>query len=535
MNDDKTLTKMPHFDGHYGHWSKLMGLWSLVENGCEKPVQGTRLTEAQQASLDDATTKDYQVKHYLFQALDRTVFEQILDRSIAKSVWDSMKRKFGGNDKVKKTLLNSLRREFEVLSMRKDEIINEYFAKVMTISNKMRSNGEDMSDSKIVQKIPRTLIEKFTYVVVSIEVSKNTDNMSIDELQTSLVVHEQKFRMVYSEDEDQVLKVDSGSGTRGRGRSSRGKGRRRGRIAFNKATYECPKWNKEANYAEVEEDEDELLLMAYDELHENKGSDVWFLDLGCSNHMCGNQGMFSSSDTTFSHTVKLGNNTKMKVIGKGVVKLVLKGISYIIGDVYCVPELQNNLLSVGQLQEKGLGLLFKDGLCSIYHPQKGKMAESIMSANRMFKLITDSPITVKEEKCLQISTTDQSKLWHHHYGHHSYKGLRTLQIKEMVVGLPPIISAVQLHLPLVATRETELGMSIKCFRTDKGGEFNFVEFNDFCEQGMKRQLTTAYTPQQNGVVERKNRTVMNLVGPCYQRRKYQRPFGQKLLVGRFMS
>ena len=49
-----------------------------------------------------------------------------------------------------------------------------------------------------------------------------------------------------------------------------------------------------------------------------------------------------------------------------------------------------------------------------------------MAANRMFKLIADSPIIVKEEKCLQISTIDQSKLWHHRYGHLSYKGLRTL-------------------------------------------------------------------------------------------------------------
>ena len=51
-----------------------------------------------------------------------------------------------------------------------------------------------MPDKKIVEKILRTLTEKFTYVVVYIEESKDTDNMSIDELQSSLVVHEQKFR-----------------------------------------------------------------------------------------------------------------------------------------------------------------------------------------------------------------------------------------------------------------------------------------------------------------------------------------------------
>ena len=56
--------------------------------------------------------------------------------------------------------------------------------------------------------------------------------------------------------------------------------------------------------------------------------------------------------------------------------------------------------------------------------------------------------------------------------------------------------------------EKETGLFVKCFRTDRGGEFNSNEFNDFCKQsGIKRLLTTAYTSQQNSVVERKNGTV----------------------------
>ena len=54
----------------------------------------------------------------------------------------------------------------------------------MIISDKMRSNGEVMLDKKIVENIMHTLTKKFTYVVVSIEESKDTDNMSIDELQS---------------------------------------------------------------------------------------------------------------------------------------------------------------------------------------------------------------------------------------------------------------------------------------------------------------------------------------------------------------
>jgi len=60
--------------------------------------------------------------------------------------------------------------------------------------------------------------------------------------------------------------------------------------------------------------------------------------------------------------------------------------------------------------------------------------------------------------------------------------------------------------------EKEVGNPIKVFRTNRGGEYNSHEFANFCENhGIKRQLTAAYTPQQNGVSERKNRTIFNMV------------------------
>lgn len=60
--------------------------------------------------------------------------------------------------------------------------------------------------------------------------------------------------------------------------------------------------------------------------------------------------------------------------------------------------------------------------------------------------------------------------------------------------------------------ENETGKTIKGLRTDRGGEFISEAFNSFCREcGIHRQLTTRFTPQQNGVAERKNRTVMNMV------------------------
>ena len=60
-----------------------------------------------------------------------------------------------------------------------------------------------------------------------------------------------------------------------------------------------------------------------------------------------------------------------------------------------------------------------------------------------------------------------------------------------------------------ALAENQSGKWIKVLRSDRGKEYTSREFERFCEdEGIERQLTVAYSPQQNGVFERKNRTVM---------------------------
>jgi hypothetical protein len=183
--------------------------------------------------------------------------------------------------------------------MKDGESIDDYFGRTLTIANKMKSHGERMEQIVIIEKILKSMTAKFDYVVCSIEEPNNLAEMTIDELQSSLLVHEQ--RMKGHKEEEQVLKVmseareDDRFGGRGRSRggfrgSFRGRGRSRGRHSFNKAiiecfrchklghfSYECPSWEKTANYAELNE-EDEMLLMSYVELHNSTREEVWFLD-----------------------------------------------------------------------------------------------------------------------------------------------------------------------------------------------------------------------------------------------------------------
>lgn len=178
MSEEKDFTQpaIPRFNGHYDHWAMLMenllrskGFWKLVQTGYDEPQAFAVLTEAQQRQLEEVEQKDQKIKNYMFQAIDRTILEQILEKRTSKDIWDSMKKKNEGNARVKRSALQSLRRDWEIMEMKVSETIIEYFARVMNLSNKMRSNGEDMQDVTVVEKILRTLTEKYNYVVVSIE------------------------------------------------------------------------------------------------------------------------------------------------------------------------------------------------------------------------------------------------------------------------------------------------------------------------------------------------------------------------------
>ena len=179
--------------------------WDLVKEGYVEPEEGLVLTQPQQKKLDDQKLKDLKVKNYLFQAIDRAILETILQKDTSKQIWDSMKKKYQGSTRVKRQQLQALRKEFETLQMKEEESVDGYFARVLTIANKMRIHGEALKDVSVIEKILRSMSSKFLFVVCSIEESHDIDEMSIDELQGSLLLHEQ--RMKNPSTELQALKV----------------------------------------------------------------------------------------------------------------------------------------------------------------------------------------------------------------------------------------------------------------------------------------------------------------------------------------
>lgn len=78
---------------------------------------------------------------------------------------------------------------------------------------------------------------------------------------------------------------------------------------------------------------------------------------------------------------------------------------------------------------------------------------------------------------------------------------------------------------LKALVEKESSCQIVTLWSDNGGEFCSIEFTNFCaSHGIKHQFTTPYTPQQNGVVERRNRTVTEMARSMLEHRNVPKHF-----------
>ncbi|GJX33709.1 putative ribonuclease H-like domain-containing protein [Tanacetum coccineum] len=216
--------------------------------------------------------------------------------------------------------------------------------------------------------------------------------------------------------------------------------------------------------------------------------DQGYVDSGCSRHMTGNMSYLSDFKEFDGGYVTFGGGAKGgKITSKGTLKTGKLDFE----DVYFVKELQFNLFSVSQMCDKKNSVLFTDTGCFVLSPDFKLADESqvllkVPRKNNMYSVDMKNIVPKESLTCLVAKATlDESMLWHRRLGKATQSLFFITEIENLV------------------------DKKVKIIRCDNGTEFKNRVMSEFCEKkGIKREFSVARTPQQNGVAERRNRTLI---------------------------
>ena len=329
---------------NYRLWAMRMEVY-LEAHGLWESITGTETNRK----------KDRQALSAILNSISESVSFQLDVKKIGKENWETIRVLHVGVDHVVQSKIQSLRREFENLAMKKDEKVSDFLSRFTNIISKLRDLGERLEEKEAVAKLLQSMPVKYDSLTFSLEQFGNMRGLSVDEVIGSLRVHEQRLQERDLREEEQVLlaraynqskKTDRGSSSRGRGRGmSRGRGRGRGRGRFFKNdkdeeekkpfdkskikcyncqkmghfTHECysdtQKKGKEekANVTEETEEESALMMVVSNEygelLLQGMNDRMWYLDTGASNHMTGKKVFFHNIDKNMKGRVKFGDGS----------------------------------------------------------------------------------------------------------------------------------------------------------------------------------------------------------------------------------
>nr|GEW01522.1 putative ribonuclease H-like domain-containing protein [Tanacetum cinerariifolium] len=216
------------------------------------------------------------------------------------------------------------------------------------------------------------------------------------------------------------------------------------------------------------------------------------IDNGCSRHMTGNISYLSDFEELNGGCVAFGGNPKGgKISGKREIKTGKLDFD----DVYFVNELKFNIFSVSQTCDKKNSVFFTNTECLILSsdfmlPDESQVLLRVPKENNMYNVNLNNIVPSGDLTCLFAKATiDESHLWHRRLGHINFKTINRLVKGNLVRGLP--IKVFKMITPVLLVRKAS----------------NIEPL--FCGiKGIKKEFSVPRTPQQNGIAERKNMTLI---------------------------
>nr|GEY37490.1 zinc finger, CCHC-type [Tanacetum cinerariifolium] len=158
---------------NYSLWAIRMQI-ILEANGLWEMIEPNEKTQAD-------NKKDKTAIAFLYQALTEDQLLQITKHKTAKAIWNALKTRQLGEERVQQERLQTLKFEFEMLQMKEDETIDAFTTKLTTSVNKASSLGHTMEDETLVRKLLNDVPDMYLQIVASIEQYSDLSEMTFEE------------------------------------------------------------------------------------------------------------------------------------------------------------------------------------------------------------------------------------------------------------------------------------------------------------------------------------------------------------------
>ena len=174
-----------------------------------------------------------------------------------------------------------------------------------------------------------------------------------------------------------------------------------------------------------EEEEDQLFMVT--SFSSKESSDSWLIDSECTNHLTYDKEFFEKLGDTEVKRVRIDNGEHLEVKGKGTVAITSYEGTKFIPYILFVPKIDQNLLSVGQLLDKGYKVLFENKSC-LTKDASGKDLFNNKMKGKSFAL---NPTAF-------ISRVSATEIWHRRLKHFHHRCFLQMQLKKLVEELADI-------------------------------------------------------------------------------------------------